>query len=324
MIQLENIKGVNIEISSKCGASCPFCSRNQKIRPYGGYLISLSDFKKLPVSLLKNLEWMTFAGNFGDISTNPEMVDIVAYVKSLNQQVTIEGDTNGTLQEAAWWAALGALFTDGNMVFSVDGLEDTNAIHRVGTDFNRIIRNMKAFTGAGGVAYWQFIVFRHNEHQIDQAQKMAEQAGCKRFFAIVSRDYNDTCRPPETMNVKVKRDIFHSYQDKAGQGRELARCKPLFNGSLYIAADGTVYPCCLAHCMYITEHNADFDFIVPLIEKYHKEINFKTRPLEEIISGPYFSDILKQSRTNAYCMMKCNSFKKDIKKELVVKDILFN
>ena len=320
MLSLDDIRGLNLELSSKCGASCPFCSRNQKVRAYGPHLITLADFKKLPLSLLQNLKWVTFAGNFGDMSTNPETVDIVSYLKSINPGLAIEGDSNGSLQNEDWWASLGSLLQDGNMVFSVDGLEDTNNIHRKGTDYRRILRNMKAFTGAGGVAYWQFILFKHNEHQVDEAEEMAKEAGCRRFFVLTSRDYDETCQRPESIDVAVKRQVFHSYREKAMGKEEGARCKPLYNGSLYIAADGTVYPCCLAHCMYITEHNAAFDFIVPLIQKHHHAINFKHTPLAEIIGGDYFNEIFKLSRKNLYCIMKCNSFKKDIKKDLVIRD----
>ncbi len=321
MLTLDDIRGLNIELSSKCGASCPFCSRNQKVRPYGAHLITLADFKKLPRTVLKNLQWITFAGNFGDLSTNCETVDIVSYLKSINPGVTIQGNSNGTLQSKDWWASLGNLLRDGTMVFSVDGLEDTNAIHRRGTDFHRIIRNMTAFTSAGGIAYWQFILFKHNEHQVDAAEGIARKSGCKRFFVLTSRDYNETCRQPETVDVSVKREVLHSFKEKAMDRQEFARCKPLHNGSLYIAADGTVYPCCLAHCMYITEHNAAFDYIVPLTKSYHLDINFKTHPLAEIIKGGYFNEIFKFSRNNAYCMMKCNSYKKEIRKELVLRDI---
>ncbi len=321
MLTVDDILGLNIELSSQCGASCPFCSRNQKIRPYGAHLITLADFKKLPPALLQNLHWVTFSGNFGDLSTNHETVDIVSYLKSINPGVRLQGNSNGTVQCEDWWASLGDLFRDGSMVFGVDGLEDTNSIHRRGTDFRRIIRNMKAFTDAGGIAYWQFILFKHNEHQVDAAAEMAGKAGCTRFFVLTSRDYDETCQPPETVDVPVKRQILHSYGDKAIGRREFARCKPLYNGSLYIAADGTVYPCCLAHCMYITEHNAAFDYIVPLIRMYHDEINFKTNPLSEIIHSEYFNMIFKRSRDNPYCIMKCNRYKKEVSKELLIRDI---
>ncbi|WP_300464698.1 radical SAM protein [Desulfobacula sp.] len=324
MLTLKHIKALNIEISSKCIASCPFCSRNQKVRPYGNYMITFSDFKKLPQSLIKQLKWVSFAGNFGDLSTNRDMVIIADYLKRLNKTVALGGDTNGAVQDEHWWGELGTHFQDGCMEFSVDGLADTHAIHRIGTDYLKIVKNIEAFTRAGGVAHWKFIVFAHNEHQIEQAEQTARDIGCKRFFVIPSRDYDDQFKKPEKIGFQIKRDIFHSYDEKVSSSRAVVTCKPFANGSLYLAADGTVHPCCFAHCMYITAHNAAFDFLPPLAEKYYDRINFKTTPLADILMGPYFDEILKESKTNAYCRMKCNQFRKTIKRELVLRDRYFD
>jgi len=324
MLTLNHIKALNIEISSHCTGKCPFCSRSQKVRPYGNHRITFSDFKKLPESLVRQLKWIRFAGNFGDLSTNRDMVKIAGYIKQLNRNVVLGGDTNGSAQDEKWWKALGPFFSNGSMVFSVDGLSDTHSIHRIGTDYDKIIENIKAFTGAGGVAHWKFIVFQHNEHQIEQAEQKARKIGCKRFFVIPSRDYDDVFKRPEKIGFEIKRDIFHAYDEKAVSSRAVVTCKPFANGSLYLAADGTVHPCCFAHCMYITEHNALFDFLPPLAQKYYDRINFKTIPLEDILKGPYFSEILVKSKTNAYCRMKCNQFRKTIKKELILKDRYFD
>ncbi len=75
--------------------------------------------------------------------------------------------------------------------------------------------------------------------------------------------------------------------------------------------------------MYITEHNKLFDFLPPLADQYYDVINFKTAPLEEILKGPYFTKIFKLSKTNAYCRMKCNKFRKTVKKELRIRDKFF-
>ncbi|NOX35275.1 MAG: hypothetical protein GXP56_16350 [Deltaproteobacteria bacterium] len=323
MLTLKNIKALNIEISSKCIAKCPFCSRGQKVRPYGNHMIGFEDFKKLPRSLIKQLKWISFAGNFGDLSTNRDMVKIAGYIKQLNKDVVLGGDTNGSVQDEKWWSRLAPFFKDGSMVFSVDGLSDTHAMHRIGTDYDKIIKNIEAFTGAGGVAHWKFIVFRHNEHQIDDAKKKARRTGCKRFFVIPSRDYDGRFKKPAKIDFHIKRDIFRSYDEKAASSRTSATCKPLENGSLYLASDGTVHPCCFAHLMHITEHNALFDFLPPLAEKYYASINFKTTPLEDILKGPYFKEILEKSKSNAYCRMKCNPFRKTIKRELVLVDQYF-
>lgn len=323
MLRLDDIRALNIEASSKCIGKCPFCSRQQKVRPYGGHLITLSEFKLLPAPFIRQLKRVTFAGNFGDFCSNPDFVNIAGYVKQLNPSVKMGGDTNGSLQDESWWKALGPLFHDGGMVFSLDGLADTHSIHRRGTNFHQIIRNIEAFTTAGGTAYWKFIVFKHNEHQIKEAEALAGDIGCARFYVISSRDYDERCQRPQILDFQIKREIFSSYRDKLSPQENFALCKPRHNGSIYIAADGTVHPCCFAHCMYITEHNRLFRFIIPLIEKYHAEINFKTNPLQKIVTGPYFEEVFLKSKTNPYCATKCNRFKNEIRKEMVLHDTFF-
>ncbi len=317
MLLLENIKALNIEVSSQCVGNCPFCSRNQKIRPYDKYQIPINEFKLLPISLIKQLKRISFSGNFGDFCTNSEFVHIVEYVKQLNESIQIDGDTNGSAQDEAWWKRLGPSFQNGCLIFTLDGLEDTHHIHRRGTNFHKIIKNIRAFTSGGGVAYWKFIVFEHNEHQIKDAEALAENIGCTRFFVISSRDYDKKYRKPKSIDFEIKRDIYYSYWEKLKDNERYASCRPLKNGSLYIAADGTVHPCCFAHCMYITEHNQLFSYIVPLIDKYLSEINFKTKPIQEIIKSPYFEEVFSESKENKYCTIKCNKYKNLIRTELV-------
>lgn len=102
MLTLKHIKALNIEISSKCIAKCPFCSRDQKIRPYGNHMISSAEFKKLPQSLIKGLKWINFGGNFGDLSTNRDLVKICEYLKMLNKDIFLGGNTNGSVQTEEW------------------------------------------------------------------------------------------------------------------------------------------------------------------------------------------------------------------------------
>ncbi|THB77345.1 MAG: radical SAM protein [Desulfobacteraceae bacterium] len=323
MLQLKDIVGLNIEASSICNGRCPFCSRNKKVRPYGSHILRHEDFLALPTVLFDHLEWISFGGNFGDLTTNPDMPAIARYIKSLNPEIALDGDTNGSVQDESWWGELGPYFKNGVMCFSLDGLADTHAIHRKGTDFNRILRHIKAFTKSGGVAVWKFILFQHNEHQIQEAQKMAKEAGCTRFFVISSREYDEECRRPELIDFDLKSDIFASYASKALEEKGQAICKPYSNQSIYLAADGTVHPCCLCHCMYITEHDPRFEFVVPLIEQHLAKINFKSTPLEEILQGPYFEAVLNKSKTNSYCILKCNKYKKKVRKELILHDTFF-
>jgi MoaA/NifB/PqqE/SkfB family radical SAM enzyme len=323
-LKIDAVKAINIEVSSKCNAGCPFCSRRQKVRPYPGQLITLADFKLLPASLIQRLRRLTFGGNFGDLCCNPDVVDIAAYIRRLNPDILLEGDTNGSNGDPEWWQALGASFQKGAMVFALDGLADTHRLHRRGTDFNQIIGNMRAFIAGGGTAQWQFIVFKHNEHQLQAAEDLAREIGCARFYAFASRDFSPELAPPEIVDFKIKRDVFSGFREELKDSDRRALCRPLADGTIYIAADGSVHPCCYAHLMYITEHNARFGFITPLVEKYHARINFKTRPLAEIVGGSYFADVFKKSGSNAYCQIKCNRFRKQVRRQLVLRDRFFD
>jgi MoaA/NifB/PqqE/SkfB family radical SAM enzyme len=95
-------------------------------------------------------------------------------------------NTNGSLRNPAWWSRLGAVMREdqnlGNYcTFSLDGLEDTNHLYRRNTNWKKIMENAKAFIDAGGVAHWDFIVFEHNEHQVDEARELARSMGFKNF-----------------------------------------------------------------------------------------------------------------------------------------------
>ena len=324
MIRLEDIVGINVEPSARCNARCPFCSRNEKRRPYDHHLLTVQDVKLLPTSRLQSLQWLSFSGNFGDPCTNSELPEIAHYFKTSHPSLMLMGSTNGSVQSESWWKRLGQNYSDGVMLFSLDGLADTHARHRVGTRFDKIISNLEAFTSGGGIAHWQFILFKHNEHQVQDAENLAKETGCARFFVLSSREYNELCQRPTNSTFELKDEIFNKFQKQAAESDNRAYCKPLKNHSIYFAADGTVHPCCLAHCNYITEHEPAFEFIVKLIATYKDEINFKTKPLEDILNSSYFKAVLKESVHNSYCRTKCNKYRKQARAQLILRDTYFN
>lgn len=57
------------------------------------------------------------------------------------------------------------------VVFSIDGLADTNHIYRRGAVWDKIVENAEAFIKAGGSAHWDMLVYQHNQHQVDSAEQ---------------------------------------------------------------------------------------------------------------------------------------------------------
>ena len=198
-----------------------------------------------------------------------DSLEIMRYFKSLNPALDLELFSNGSVRSEAWWAELAAVV--GRARFSVDGLEDTNHLYRRGTHFPVIMRNLKAFIGAGGKAEWDFIVFRHNEHQVDEARALAQSLGVYkfnvkktgRFFSntrIEVKDRQEVHGPsgeleyylemplnPKYLNSALKKEAqitaeFGSLKDFFG--KTPIDCKVAREKSIYVSAEGYVFPCC--------------------------------------------------------------------------------
>jgi MoaA/NifB/PqqE/SkfB family radical SAM enzyme len=121
-------------------------------------------------------------GNYGDPIAAKDTLEIFQYFRNHNPKMTLSLHTNGSAKSAEWWTQLAnALGPKGYVVFSVDGLEDTNHLYRQNTVFNKIMTNAQAFIDAGGRARWDYIVFAHNEHQVDEAEALATKMGFEKF-----------------------------------------------------------------------------------------------------------------------------------------------
>lgn len=181
----ENIRGVHLEVTTKCNANCPMCGRNAfgVVRP-GLQLteLTLKDCKKIfSPAFLGQLTNISMCGVYGDPALAQDLLEIIEYIRCNNPNLEIDVYTNGGARPASWWERLARVLGNGKVVFGIDGLEDTNHIHRRGTVFPLILKNVRAFIQAGGRAEWDFIVFKHNEHQVEQARELSKKLGFEAF-----------------------------------------------------------------------------------------------------------------------------------------------
>lgn len=189
------VKTLHIELSSVCNAACPMCRR--EVNPNfdkKNHLTSLTlnqIKEKLSPEFIKQLEFIYFCGSYGEPAAAPECVDIMRYIREVNPTIRLGMHTNGSLRSTKFWAEVGSILSlpHDYCRFGIDGLEDTNHIHRVGTVWDLIMKNSKAFIDAGGNAEWEYLVFEHNEHQVDDAEKLSKELGFKLFIQKVSRRF---------------------------------------------------------------------------------------------------------------------------------------
>lgn len=248
---LKDIKSLHVELSSKCNAWCPSCARNKNGYGLRDGLVPENlavDRLRTALDALPNLETIQFCGRFGDPAIHPELNEILDWV--IPQVKLIQIHTNGSLRNTEWWAEMGAKLAKVNhkVWFGIDGLAGVHEIYRQGTDFNKVIANATAFIRAGGTAVWQFIPFKHNEHQLNACIKMAKELGFADFDLIDGVRNNEVAYNYQTgeqyMLEPWSKDRVFNYRTAENPTLTVKNCAHLEAPGLYITASGKYTLCC--------------------------------------------------------------------------------
>jgi len=201
MYDYSKIRNMHLEPSSLCNAECPICNRRVSGGPKNPVMIerciTLEEFKQwFPIDFLKQLDQLLLCGNLGDPMTSPYLIDILSYYREVNPTGSISMNTNASGRDNKFWKDLSEIIgKTGRVVFSVDGLEDTNHIYRKGTNWQKITDAMTSFTSTKkSNAIWEFLVFEHNQHQISEARELSNKLGFEEFWPkkAIGFDYSST------------------------------------------------------------------------------------------------------------------------------------
>jgi MoaA/NifB/PqqE/SkfB family radical SAM enzyme len=275
MYKYKDIRKIHLEITQNCQASCPMCDRSEN----GGKLnkhidlseLSIDDCKKIfSVEFIQQLEVMYMCGNLGDPIVARDTLEVFRYFRENNPTMWLSMNTNAGARDSEWWIELANIIgRNGAVIFSVDGLADTNHIYRQGVNWNKVENSMHSFIDAGGRARWDFLIFEHNQHQVELARSLSEQWGFEKFVAkktgrfvtsstdkkdqhvVVDRKGNEKGilkKPAEKYinNALLSQDkliekygSMDSYYDVVP-----IKCKVKDDGNLFITAEGLALPCC--------------------------------------------------------------------------------
>ena len=183
---------IHLEPTRACNARCPQCMRTFFNTPETMPNLKITEIDPLWLdekfktdSLFKKVDNILINGNLGDIvmHSNPK-----ALIQTLldNGVKVIRINTNGGALSQDFWAWLGSqnkVFTapyDFPMIivnFAIDGLEDTHHLYRRNTRYDVVIRNLKTFIQAGGIANAQINVNGNNKHQMDELYARLKEMG---------------------------------------------------------------------------------------------------------------------------------------------------
>jgi len=349
MYSYENIKEVHLEVTQRCQAACPMCDRNMNGGADNPHItnaeLSYKDCTKIfPATFIKQLNTMYMCGNLGDPIVAKDTLEIFKYFREHNPTMWLSMNTNAGAKDEAWWRELAqVLGRMGAVIFSVDGLRDTNHLYRQNVVWDNVERNMRAFIDAGGRARWDFLIFQHNEHQVEEAEALANEWGCEKFIKkksgrfittdikpkeshqAVNRKGEETTKiaKPSEDNVNLallkQKEIEKSYGSMKEYFNKCSiDCKVAKQGSVFITAEGLLMPCCwTAGRMYKWWHKD------PKVEQIWDHIDAAggkqgisviDNDIKDVVDGTLISSITNSWSLNSIaggklgvCAQKCGS-----------------
>jgi MoaA/NifB/PqqE/SkfB family radical SAM enzyme len=270
-MRLEDIKWLQVENTTRCNAWCPGCARNQ-----GGYGL-ISDLEILDLDLhrfdeilqmLPSLETVQFCGTYGDTMATKLVIRHIELAMRYSKKLQIH--THGGFYNTTWWAELAHKLKGYNhdIWFTLDGLEGVHEIYRQGTDFKKTLSNAKSFITAGGNATWQFIPWKHNEHQIKDCIRLSQQLGFKKFKLIKNVRTNFQAKHWKTgdsidISAWTNNELFNQRQIVFVKNFvKEENCMHLSQPSIYLNANGRISAC----CEFNTHQQYDFFEQIPDIK----------------------------------------------------------
>ena len=336
-MKVEEVQIIQIEPTSHCNALCPHCPRFNVIvddvfKSDGtlhpdltlGHIDIESVIRNLELHNMPLLKKVNLSGDKGDPCMHPKIDQLIDAFASLPVEPLIMLNTNGSIRNTKWWSDLARKnYKHLGVVFSIDGLEDTNHLYRVGLNYNTIMKNTSAFINAGGHAIWKMLIFKHNQHQIEQAKTLAKELGFAEFRVVLAHQRskgldqwpvefmgNTHYLSPATSQVREQTFYFrNTLKQQSYNVSEEKICPYLVQGHIYITHQHHIVPCCMMH--FDTELKYfGRDQLLELTEGFDNQ-DISKLPLSVIFEQPFFKnkllDSFKSGKLQNTCEKSCKS-----------------
>ncbi len=239
---------ISIEPTTACNLGCPECPSGlrQFNRKTGNLKLDL--FTNVIDQMKEHLIYLTFYFQ-GEPYINPDFLDMVKYANQSKIYTSTSTNAHFLNKDNAIRTIESGL---DKLIVSVDGTtQETYEKYRINGDLN------KALEGIREIVTWkaklksnkpkvvmQFLVVKHNEHQIIEAKKLAKNIGADsiQFKTAQIYDYENgnPLIPEQEKYSRYKRNGNGKYEIKNSLSDQ---CWRMWH-SCVITWDGQVVPCC--------------------------------------------------------------------------------
>jgi radical SAM protein with 4Fe4S-binding SPASM domain len=240
---------VSFEPTTSCNLRCPECPSGLRAftRPTG--MLRKDFFTETIDQLAPHLTYLVFYFQ-GEPYLNPEFLNMVKYASSKKIYTATSTNAHYLNDENARKTVESGL---DRLIISIDGTtQETYQQYRVGGQLDKVLK------GAANVVKWkkqlnatkpfvifQFLVVRHNEHQVEEVKQLAKEIGVDDVWFKTAQVYDYENDPNRLIPQNEK---FSRYK-KDAQGRNVFKgnnanhCWRLWHDPV-ITWDGSVVPCC--------------------------------------------------------------------------------
>jgi len=318
MWEMDTIEWLDIELTSFCNIECKGCFRvisKHADKILNKEYIDIDTIReRFQKSMFPSIKIINFCGSVDEPTSHPQFFDIIKHFADWGAHINIA--TNGSLRTTKWWTELAGILPSSHAVtWGIDGSDELSEVYRQGSNFTKVEQNYRAFNAAGGRSNWQFIVFEHNEHQLEEAKQKASDEGFKNFKTIISH------------RKDTKGDVKAAKTEKIDNAPEIpyVSCKYGNQKRIFINHMGNVIPCCHLNSKmmeYSVSENIKDNFETLLVDNdYKNTINLNRVSIEEAIHSDVWNGIIDSWDSDnplPRCMQVCKQMKRDtfIKEEL--------
>ena len=240
---------VSFEPTTSCNLRCPECPSGLRAftRPTG--MLEKNFFKETIDDIHRELLYLIFYFQ-GEPYLNTSFLEMVKYASDKGIYTATSTNAHYLTDEAAKKTVESGL---DRLIISIDGTtQETYKQYRVGGNIDKVIegaKNMvkwkKELKSKTPFIIFQFLVVRHNEHQVEDIKKLAKDIGVDqvRFKSAQVYDYENDPNGLIPVNEKYSRYKRNKDGSFKAKNKFANRCSKLWQGNV-ITWDGLVVPCC--------------------------------------------------------------------------------
>jgi radical SAM protein with 4Fe4S-binding SPASM domain len=240
---------VSFEPTTSCNLRCPECPSGLRAfsRPTG--MLKNDFFRETIDEIHEHLTYLIFYFQ-GEPYLNPDFLDMVKYASSKKIYTATSTNAHYLNDDAAKKTVESGL---DRLIISIDGTtQDVYKQYRVGGNLDKVIEGAKniikwrtALNSKTPFVFFQFLVVKPNEHQIEDIKKLAEEIGVDEVRFKTAQVYDYENDPNQLIPVQEKYSRYKIGKDGKyrPKNKMVNRCWKLWHANV-ITWDGLVVPCC--------------------------------------------------------------------------------